>query len=119
MRVRARWRPGIIGRIRGDSVETSRAHLSRQVVSELGIAGDDLPRHVRLDRRHIRRQKHARAVFALLMYVVDYLWMPGVKNFFDSDLRLDLGKGVPIAIVIMAGVFVIKLGRGTAFKGRA
>ena len=52
---------------------------------------------------------------ALLMNIVDDLRMPDVVNLIDGDLRLDLGEGIPIAVVIVAHILVIKLRRIGAF----
>jgi len=51
--------------------------------------------------------------------VVDDLRVPDVMDFIDCQLRFDLRKGVPVAIVIVADVLVIKLGRLGAFVRRA
>jgi len=53
------------------------------------------------------------------MNVVDDLRMPDVENLVDDQLRLDLRERIPVAIVVMAGVLVIKLGRVGAFVWRA
>ncbi len=53
------------------------------------------------------------------MYVVDDLRMPDVENLIDDELRLDLGERVPVAIVIVARVLVIELGRIGSFVRRA
>src|SRR5882672_142017 len=42
VRVGARRRPGVVGRIRGDALETFSAHVRCDVVTEFGIAFDDL-----------------------------------------------------------------------------
>ena len=49
------------------------------------------------------------------MNVVDDLRMPDVVNLIDCNLRLDLREGIPVAIVIVAGVFVIELRRIGSF----
>ena len=95
------------------------AQIGGHVVAEFGVAFDDLLRHVRLDRLHVRRQKQPRAVRALLMNVVDDLRVPDVVNLIDGQLRLDLRERVPVAVVVVADVFVIKLGRIGAFVWRA
>ena len=88
-------------------------------VAELGVAFDDLFWHVRLDGLHVRRQEEPRADLALLVDVVDDLRVPDVVDLIDRELRLDLRKGVPVAVVVVADVFVIKLGRLGAFERRA
>ncbi len=119
MRIRARRRPRVVSRFRGDPLETRAAHLFGDLAAQFRVAFDDLFRHVGLDRLHVWRQKQTRAKRALLMYVVDDLRMPDVENLIDDELRLDLRERVPIAIVIVAGVLVIKLWRIGAFIRRA
>ncbi len=97
----------------------SRPFLRRSAaiaVAQLGVAFDDLLRHVRLDRLHVRRQEKPRAVLTLLMDVVDDLRMPDVVDLIDRELRLDLRERVPVAVVIVADVLVIKLWRLGAFE---
>ena len=53
------------------------------------------------------------------MNVMDDLRMPDIENLVDDELRLDLRESVPIAIVIMAGVLMIKLRRIGSFVRRA
>ena len=53
------------------------------------------------------------------MNVVDDLRMPDVENLVDDQLRLNLRERVPVAIVVVAGVLVIKLRRIGAFVRRA
>ncbi len=53
------------------------------------------------------------------MNVVNDLRMPDIMNLIDRDLCFDLGKGIPVAIVIVADVLVIKLRRIGAFVRRA
>ena len=53
------------------------------------------------------------------MDVVDNLRMPDVVNLVDSDLRLELREGIPVAIVIVACVFVIKLRRVSSLVRRS
>ena len=50
------------------------------------------------------------------MYVVDDLRMPGVVNLVDGELRFNLREGVPVAVVIVACVLVVELGRIGAFE---
>ena len=95
------------------------AHLARHVIAELRVTLDDLLRHVWLNRLHVRRQKQTRTERALLMNVVDDLRMPDVVNLVDRELRLDLRERVPVAVVIVAGVFVIELRRISSFVRRA
>src|SRR5260370_33709337 len=98
-----------------DAFEARGAHLFREIVAEFGVAFDDLLWHVGLDWLHIGRQKQPRPKRALLMYVMDDLRMPGIENLIDDKLRLDLRERVPVAIVVVAGVLVIKLRRISAF----
>src|SRR5215510_7663346 len=92
--------------------------------------GDQLPRHrraheihagledrrdVRLPRINVRGQEKSRSGIALLMNVVDDLWMPNVVDFIDRKLRFDLSERIPIAVVIVTRVVVIKLRRVSAF----
>ena len=56
---------------------------------------------------------------ALLMDVVHDLRVPDVVNLIDRDLRLDLGEGIPVAVVIVTNVLVIKLRRIGALEGSA
>ena len=88
-------------------------------MAEFRVAFDELARHVRLDGLHVGRQKQARAVRPLLVYVVDYLRVPDVVNLINGQLRLDLREGVPVAVVVVADVLVIKLRRRRALVGRA
>ena len=62
-------------------------------------------------------EEETRAERSLLVNVVDNLRMPDVENLVDDQLRFDLREGVPVAIVVVAGVLVIKLGRIGAFGG--
>ena len=50
---------------------------------------------------------------------MDDLRVPDVVDLIDRELRLDLREGVPIAVVIVADVLVVKLGRIGAFVRRA
>ena len=59
MRIRARRRPGVISRISRDAFEARRAHFFRDVVAEFGVALDDLFRHIRLNRLHVRWQEES------------------------------------------------------------
>jgi len=74
---------------------------------------------VRLDRIHVRRNEQPRFIGALLMDVVDDLRMPEIVQRVDGHLRLDLRERVPVAVVIVAHVFLIKLRRIRAFPLRA
>ena len=53
------------------------------------------------------------------MNVVQNLRAPDVVDFVHRELRLDLRERVPVAVVVVADVMVIKLGRRGAFGGRA
>src|SRR5688500_7116736 len=118
VRIRARRSPGVVRRVVRDSFETFRAQLTDHPFAKLRIALDDLTRHVWFDRRHVRRQKQSRTKRALLMNVVDDLRAPNVVNLVHGELRLDLCERVPVAVVIVTGVFVIELGRIGAFERR-
>src|SRR4030095_12270709 len=107
MRIGARRGPRIVSRIRCDADESFRAHFTRHPVTELRVSFDNLLWNVRFDWLHVRRQEQSRTHRTLLMYVVDDLWMPNVVNLVDSDLRLNLCECIPVAIVIVAGGFVV------------
>ena len=53
------------------------------------------------------------------MNVVDDLRMPDVVDFINRQLRFDLRKSIPIAVVVVSDVFVIKLRRFSSFKRRS
>ena len=53
------------------------------------------------------------------MNVVDDLWMPDVVNLVYCDSCLVLSEGIPVAIVIVSSIFMIELGRLSAFIRRA
>src|SRR6185369_13232266 len=85
-------------------------------VSQLRVTLHERLRHIWLDGGHVRRQEQTRTERTLLVDVVDYLRMPDVVNLIDSELRLDLREGVPVAVVIVTGVLVIELWRIRAFE---
>ena len=66
-----------------------------------------------------RRHEDARGVGTHLVYVVDDLRMPHVVQLGDGQLRFLLREHVPVAIVVVADVFLVKLGRAGALEGRA
>ena len=74
---------------------------------------------VGLDGVHPGRHEHARGEGALLVHVVDDLRVPDVVELGDGEPRLGLGEEVPIAIVVVAGVLLVKLGRRSALEARA
>ena len=49
------------------------------------------------------------------MNVVDDLRVPDVVERVDGQLRFDLGEGVPVAVIVVAGVVVVELGRFRSF----
>src|ERR1700752_499401 len=49
------------------------------------------------------------------MNVMNYLWMPNIVDLVYSELRLYLRECVPIAVVIVTGIFVIELRRVSSF----
>ena len=53
------------------------------------------------------------------MYVVNDLRVPNIVNLVYGELRLDLGKSIPVAVVIVAHVLVVKLRRVGAFLSSA
>jgi hypothetical protein len=53
------------------------------------------------------------------VYVVDDLRAPGVVNLVHGQSRLGLREGVPVAVVVVADVVVVKLGRVRPLEGRA
>ena len=66
-----------------------------------------------------RRHEDARRVGTHLVHVVDDLRMPHVVQLGDGQLRFLLREHVPVAIVVVADVFLVKLGRAGALEGRA
>src|SRR6185369_912298 len=76
-------------------------------------------RDVWLPRIDVRRKKESRTGVTLLMNVVDDLRAPDVVNLVDCKLSLNLRERVPIAIVVVSGVVMIKLGRVCALSRRA
>ena len=57
------------------------------------------------------RDEKAGGVGALLMNVIDDFGMPDVLNLRDDGAGFGLGKDVPVAIVVVADVLLIELGR--------
>ena len=119
MLIRARRRPGVVGRIDRDAGLPLPGELPRYFRAECVHAVDQQRIHIGLDGIEIRRQEQTRSPRLHLMDIVHDLRMPDVVERVDRQLRFNLGEGVPVAVVVMTGVMVIQLrGRGP-LGGRA
>ena len=108
MRIGARRCPCVVGRSGRDAFKAFFTHIVCHKIAEFRVAFDDFFRHVRFDGRFIRRQKKPCAVRALLMDVVDDLRMETVVNFINRQLRFDLRKSIPIAVVVVSDVLLVQ-----------
>ena len=112
-------RPGVVDRVDRDPRLPLPGELPRDAGPKGVHAVHQQRVYVRLHRVEVRRQEESRAVAVLLMNVVHDLGMPHVVQRVDHELCLDLGEGVPVAVVVVPRVVVVQLGRVGAFGGRA
>ena len=119
MLIRARRRPGVVGRIDRDAGLPLPGELPRDFRAERVYAVDQQRIDVRLDRIEVRRQEEPRSVGVLLVDVVHDLRVPHVVDRVHYELRLDLGERVPVAVVVVPDIVMIQLGWVGALRGRA
>ncbi len=86
-------------------------HSGAQGVHTVDQQGID----VRLDGIEVGRQEEPRSVGVLLVNVVHDLRVPHVVDRVHDELRLHLGEGVPVAVVVVPGVMMVQLGGIGAF----
>jgi len=55
----------------------------------------------------------------MLVHIVDNLGMPDVVKFRDGRAGFRLRENIPVAIVIVADIFVIEFGRVASLELRA
>jgi hypothetical protein len=98
---------------------TRRGEIEGRVRSERVHALHQDRVNIRIDRVYPGRQEDARSGRALLMHVIDDLRTPRVENLLDSEPRFGLREAVPVAVVVVADIFVIERDRPGPFIGRA
>ncbi|GIU77772.1 MAG: hypothetical protein KatS3mg005_1010 [Bryobacteraceae bacterium] len=87
-------------------------HVHAHHVAELGDQGID----VGLYRIQPRRDEHSGAEHAHLVDVIDNLRPENIMQFFDDGPVFRLGEEIPVAVIVMADVFLIELGRTGALE---
>ena len=110
-RILPRRRPLIVGGVGRDTALSFCGHTPAHRHAEgIGAGGQDRI-DVGLDRIHVRRNEDAPGIPALLVHVVDDLWIPLRVERVHGVTRLHLREGVPVAVIVVAGVLVVQLRR--------
>ena len=103
--------PRVVGRVCRDAGDAARLQVSRHLVTDQ----PDLAQYRRRDSRVRRviewRDNKSGRILSLLMDIVNKLREPLLPEKPVDSLSLDEVKHKPVAIIIVAGVVVIKLGR--------
>jgi hypothetical protein len=106
--VRPRRRVDVEDRVHHHARLPLREHLRRHVAPQLVHRGDDQWVHVRLHRIGVGREEDPGAGAPHLVHVVDDVGPPRVVRLLHRELRLALGEGVPVTIVVVTDVVVVQ-----------
>jgi len=115
----ARGRPLIVCRIRRDARLPFSGHPPCHRHAQRIGADREHRIDVGFQRIHVRRNKNASGVRALLMNIVHDLGVPRRVQRIDGIPCLWLRKSVPVTVVVVPRVLVIQLGGRCSFGRRA
>ena len=123
MKVRRRAKtavpPGVIERIGQDPFEARGGHISGHLVTDQANLSEQKRRDMRIRRIVKRRHEESRPIRSLLMNVVHDFRKPFFPQQASDRFGLFQIEHEPVAIVVVTGIVMVKLGRLATFSRRA